>query len=229
MPEDEKVLTSADLGVSIEPGTWAEPKQTFPGIVVISRYRLASDDYKKATQFRPAIADPLPQWEFRVERLDARLLLPDGSQAPAGRYGGVDLKKWSNRENALVAISSAYAKEWFIVSESKRVFGKLEPPDALVGKKAMFDFYPTKTFGGSIPSRNVLVPTELLPPDYEFKGEIQIIQVRARDGEEGGAEVAETTASVAQAATEPSDSEVLPYFAGKNAKDPAAIITALPP
>src|SRR3989304_44466 len=125
MPEDEKVLTSADLGVSIEPGTWVEPKQTFPGIVVVSRYRLASDEYKKATQFRPAIADPLPQWEFRVERLDARLLLPDGSQAPAIRYGGVDLRKWSNREQALVPISSAYAKEWFIVNESRKVFGKL--------------------------------------------------------------------------------------------------------
>ena len=232
MPEGEegKALTSADLGVSIEPGTWVEPKQTFPGIVVVSRYRLASDKYKEATQFRPAIADDLPQWEFNIERLDAKLLLPDGSQAPAIRYGGIDLRKWSNRESTLVPISSAYAKEWFVVSENKRVFGKLEPPEALVGKKAVFDFFPTKSFGGSIPSRNVLVPTELLSPDYEFTGDVQIIQVRAREGDEARSDDASSDAGTpTPAATpEPTDAEVLPHLAGKSTSDPAGIITALP-
>ena len=241
MPEEQKQevpLTSEEFGVSIDPATWTDPKQTFPGTIEVSTYRWASDDYRKATEFRPAITDPVPQWDVRVRRLDAKLVLPDGQQADAIRYGGIDLKKWSNADEALVKISSRFAKEWFIVNQWKSVFGKIEPPDLLVGRKAMFDFFPSKGFGGPIPARNVLVPVTVLPPEYEYTGDVRLIVVRERA--EAGAEAAGTPEGQAAEAPGGAASLVLDdeeaknrlvneFLPGQNRNRLADIIQVLPP
>ncbi len=176
-----------DFGVSIDPATWEDPKETFPGIVEVSTKRWASEKYLESKTFWEGfnpIGARLPQWDLRVRRLDALFVLPDGEQVPAFRYGGVDLKKWSNRERKFADLSSRYHKEWYIVSEWKRIFGRVEPPETLVGRMAMFDFYRSKSFpGSSMPSTNVLVPSSLLPPTYTFTGEVRLIQVPAREAE----------------------------------------------
>ena len=226
------------FGITIDPATWEDPKQTFPGIVVESNYQLASDKYRAATKFRPAIEEDLPQWHVKVQRLDARLVLPDGEQIDAYRYGGIDLKKYVSQRDGggmMVNISSRFRKEWFIVSEWKRVFAQTQPPEILIGRKAMFDFYPSKAFGGPMPATNVLVPVSILLPDYEFDGEIQLITVRARDDAAAGPTLDADAEDVPGDGPTPTLSredaleriitEVLP---GKNVKNAAAIIMALP-
>lgn len=229
--ELEGISKEIAAGVSIDPATWEDPKQTFPGVVEVSHYRYASDEYRAATQFRSAIPDPLPQWDLRVRRLDAVLLLPDGSQVAAFRYGGIDLKKWVEREHRLVLVSSRFPKEWFIASEWKRVFGQVSPPENLVGRKAIFDFYPTKGFGGSMPARNVLVPVQVLPPDYEFTGETQIIPVREK-GDDGSTpatvSVAPSDEDASASGTVPASFDLVAFLTGKNRNDPATIISSLP-
>jgi len=231
MPEEARTNepTSEDFGVSVDPATWVDPKETFPGIIEVSRKRWASDEYKKETEFRPAITDPLPQWDIRVRRLDAELVLPDGSKVPAIRYGGIDLKKYSAREQALVPISSRFPKEYWIANEWKRVFGKIEPTETLEGKYAMFDFYPSKSFGGSMPARNVLVPVSVLPPDYQYTGEVRLITVRERAETEGATEATTPSATEPELSADEAQTALLPYLVGKNRNDPASIITSLPP
>ena len=240
MPEDTKdtgIDIAKEFGITIDPASWEDPKQSFPGIVVESNYQLASAKYRAATTFRPEITDPLPQWHVKVLRFDARLVLPDGEQVDAYRYGGYDLKKYVQTRDgggSLVDISSRFRKEWFIGNAWKTIFGQIHPPELLIGKKAMFDFYPTKSFGTGMPSKNVLVPTLVLPPDYTFTGEIQLITVRSREDAEG-APVPEaegpaaapplTTLADEDTALERIITEFLPRA---NSKALAAIIQALP-
>lgn len=186
MPEEETTDQAEFDGFSIDPSTWVEPTQEFPGEVVVSCYKWANDKYKAATPFRPQIEEPLPQWDLQVKRLDASLLLPDGSKADAIRYGGIDLKKYSKQAGGLVPINMGNQKEYFIMGEWKKAFGTIEPPDRLVSMKAMFTLYLSKKFGGPTPSKNVLVPTAVLDPDYTYDGEVQVFQVQAREGDDQG-------------------------------------------
>jgi len=219
--------------VSIDPATWEEPKQTFPGLVVESQYRLADENYKKATQFRPAITEPLPQWSCRVKRLDAILELPDGSRADAIRYGGIDLKRWSREESRLVNISARYPKEFEISSEWKRVFGQTQPPEILQGRMAMFDFYPSKMYaGGRFAASNVLLPVSVLPPDYQYTGEVRVIKVpeKPTDGAAGdGAPVPGPASGPALSEDQALDVLVANVLPGQRANQVAAIIGSLPP
>ena len=235
-------------GFSIDPSTWVEPKETFPGIVLTSEYRWCADKYLDEVTLRIAnqsqltvdkvlellkTANPtgvakIPQWDLRVKRLDTILQLPDGSQADAVRYGGFDLVKWSNRDNTFVPINPNYGKEAFISGGWKKVAGHTEPPTILVGRMFTFDYFPSKRFGGAMPAKRVLVPTAVLPPDYKFAGEIAIIVVPDR----GDAVAADTTEAVAPTSgasyDELIDKLVATVLPGKNAKQAAKLLAALP-
>lgn len=195
----EEVIPGVE-GFSIDPSTWMEPKESFPGLVLASEYRWCADKYLDGVVTRIAgqahltqeavlaslkVVNPtgvarIPQWDLRVKRLDAILQLPDGSQADAVRYGGFDLVKWSNRDNVFVPINPNYGKEAFISGEWKRIAGQTEPPTVLTGKFFEFDYFPSKRFGGSMPAKRVLVPTKILPPTFQYAGEVRIIVVTER-------------------------------------------------
>ncbi len=178
--EQGKVLTKDDIGVSIDPSSWTEPVQTFPGLVVESNYRLAPDSYKAETEFRPAITEDLPQWSLKIKRLDAVLVTPEGEEVDAIRYGGIDLKKWSPSEGKVVKINPNFAKEHFVVTEWTKIAKDVEPPEILEGRIFMFSYWANKRFG-RMSSRNVIVPASTLSVDYVFPGEIQSIQIQAKD------------------------------------------------
>lgn len=221
-------------GFSIDPSTWVEPKQTFPGKIIVSRVRWSDEKYNQATEFRPALPRAVAQWDVRVQCLDRMYLLPDGSQAEVVRYGGVDLEKWSSRDEAIVPIHAGFAKETFVTAEWKRVFGTTEPPESLVGKFAEFEFYAAKRMGGrGRIAKNILVPTAVLTPDYTFTGDVELIQVtreqEARDGEGTGAEA--PTDTEAQLSDEETTRVLVDFLVGRNvAGDNAAagLIGALP-
>lgn len=190
MTEAEATALTAEqeaalAGVNIDPATWEEPKITFPGVVIVSTYVLAQENYVKENKFRRAITEPWPQWDFRVERLDAIRVETDGSQGPSIFYGGIDLRKYNQEADALVPISSRNGKEFFVTNEHKKVFGTTHPPEVLIGRKAMFEYYQVKTINGW-PYNKVLVPTEVLAPDYEFTGEKRLIKAREKTEDDGG-------------------------------------------
>jgi len=229
--EETQATNPDDFGVSIDPASWEDPKETFPGVVEVSEKRWASDKYKESKTFWEGFdpATPIPQWDLRVRRLDAVLVLPDGTQAPAVRYGTIDLKKWSNRDRKLVPLSSAYKKEWLIVNEWKRIFGKVEPPEVIVGKIAMFDFFRSKALpGSSMPATNVLLPVTVLPPDYTFDGEVRLFQVRERADDSTSETADESGVKEAAVITTIDPNAILPFINGKNRKDATGIITSLP-
>ncbi len=217
---EEKVLTQADIGISIDPSSWKEPVQEFPGLVVESQYRLAPDSYKKATEFRPAIEDDLPQWSLRIKRLDAIFVTPEGGEADAIRYGGIDLRKWSPSQGMLVDINPNFAKEHYIVTEWKRIVKDIEPPTILEGSMFMFNFWANKRFG-NMTSRNVTVPTSILPPEYVYAGEVQRIQLTARDDE------AETTTGKTMD-LEAATNAVVEALPGLKVGDAQGILAAIP-
>ena len=223
MAEEKEHLSAADIGVSIDPATWKEPVQTFPGIIEASEYRWASDDYKKETEFRPRIDEQLPQWHLVVVRMDAVLITSDGEEVPARRYGGIDLRKYSKAEGGLVDINPRHAKEHFIMTEWKKVALEIEPPDPLVGRKFIFNYWQTKAFGRNV-GRNVLVPVQVLSPDYEYDGEIQRIQLPPRENVEEG----EVTAGTTPPTEDTLEAALIEALKGKTKDDHQEILSSLP-
>ena len=225
--ERDPEIVKALGGITIDPATWQEPKETFPGEIVESTYRLAPPEYRAATEFRPAIEENIPQWDLRVKRLDAIGVRPDGEQVELIRYGGIDLKKWSNAEKAVVPVSSRFPKEHNIIAEWKRVFGTLEPPERLRGVKAMFDYYETKSYGRVLAKR-VLLPVAILTPDYKLAGEVRIINLKAREEEAQGG--GETVAVPLDSLSETDALTVLAsqYLPGKNVNNTGELVNGLP-
>ena len=243
-------------GFSIDPESWVEPKESFPGKVLVSAYRWSDPKYldgvvgrivkdsagteqaKSPEQVLEGLAavnpqhiPQIPQWDLRVKRLDTILQLPDGSQADAIRYGGYDLVKWSNRDGAFVQINLNYGKESFIGGQWKKIAGTTEPPSVLEGKFFNFDFYPNKRFGGSMPAKRVLVPTQVLPPNFTYSGEVNTIVVPDRGD---GAAAAENTESAAPGVTTLSGDEanaaLCAFLIANNCdtSNSAGILTELP-
>ena len=218
-------------GINIDPASWEDPKQSFPGEIVTSEFRMASDKYREATQFRPAITEPLPQWNLIVKRLDATRQKLDASYGDVIYYGGVDMKRFSARANdgkgGLVPLSSGYPKEWEITNCYKKTFGTVQPPTVLVGKKAMFDFYATRSYG-SVSARRILLPASILPPDYAFVGEkVVFIEREREDGDK--AEAVTSPNGATDLLSEADAMELIPsLLVGQRADDIAALIEVLP-
>ena len=193
------------VGFTIDPESWVEPKESFPGKVLVSAYRWSDPKYldgvvgrivkdsagteqakspeqvlEQLAAVNPQHVPQIPQWDLRVKRLDTILQLPDGSAADAIRYGGYDLVKWSNRDGSWVQINLNYGKEAFIGGQWKKIAGTTEPPSVLEEKFFNFEWYPNKRFGGSMPAKRVLVPTSVLPPNFTFDGEVNTIVVPDR-------------------------------------------------
>lgn len=221
-------------GINIDPATWEDPKQSFPGEIVTSEFRMASDKYREETEFRPAITEDLPQWNLVVRRLDAIRQELDGSHGDVIYYGGVDLKRYNARTNdgrgGLVPLSSRYPKEWFITTAYKDVFGTVHPPDVLTGKKATFDYYPTKAFG-TVTARRILVPAIVLAPDFEFTGDKHIFIAREREDENPATEGTDTptTGGTTDLLSEADAMALLPaLFVGQKSNDVAGLIGVIP-
>ena len=259
MTEEEKddAVVEGPQGFSIDPESWVEPKESFPGKVLVSAYRWSDPKYldgvvgrivkdsagteqakspeqvlEQLAAVNPQHVPQIPQWDLRVKRLDTILQLADGSQADAIRYGGYDLVKWSNRDNAFVQINLNYGKESFIGGQWKKIAGTTEPPSVLENKFFNFDFYPNKRFGGSMPAKRVLVPTGVLPPNFTFSGEVNTIVVPDRgDGAEAAAESTESAAPGTATLTGDEADAALSAFLIANACDTsnsAGILTELP-
>jgi len=220
---DKVILTAEDIGVSIDPSSWTEPMQSFPGLVLSSCYRLAPESYKAKTDFREAIEGDLPQWDLRIKRLDAILVTQDGEEVDAIRYGGIDLKKWSPSEGKVVKINPNFAKEHFVVTEWTKIAKDVEPPERLEGRIFMFSYWANKRFG-RMSSRNVIVPASTLPSDYVFPGEVQKIQIQSRDEDED----TEETGSGSVLSETDAVEAVLSILPGMDSADTTAILEAVP-
>ncbi len=242
-------------GFSIDPESWVEPKESFPGQVLVSAYRWSDPKYLDGVVGRivkdsagteqakspeqvlemlaavnPQHIPQIPQWDLRVKRLDTQLQLPDGSQADAIRYGGYDLVKWSNRDGSWVQINLNYGKEAFIGGQWKKIAGTTEPPSVLEEKFFNFDFYPNKRFGGSMPAKRVLVPTSVLPPNFTFTGEVNTIVVPDR-GDGATAESTESaTPGTATLTGEAADAALCAFLIANSCdtSNSAGILTELP-
>jgi len=173
--------------LSADSAQWEEVKETFPGEVIVSQYDYRPDEYLQKYAARRQIVLPegfrMRYWDYRIKRLDASIILIDGSRVDAIRYGGYDLAKWNPRQGRMVPLNSFHRKEQQISSANKQVFGldSLDPVSQLIGRKAMWDFFLSKNIGGPNPASNVLLPVATLPADYTFTGTPIEIQQKVRE------------------------------------------------
>lgn len=186
MAEETKPDEVTFAGVSLNTSDWVDPSIKFPGEVVVSEFREGSPEYREAyARVRnidlSELTEPIPQWQIQVRRLDAISVLPDQSEEPSIFFATIDLKKWDNDSRSLVPLSSRNQKEHFIVSRWTDVFTQLQPPSRLVGLKGNFEFWPTKSFGGSFVAKRILVPVSALDASYQYTGEIRRINRKPRD------------------------------------------------
>ena len=254
LSEDTTIERAGPQGFSIDPSTWSEPVIKFPGLVVRSTYRWCDEKYldvrlttigQQANRTREYLeaslkeANPqgealIPQWDLRVKRLDEGGILSDGSLVDFIRYGGYDLVTWDQRESKFGPVRLNQGKAAFISNEWKRVAGSVHPPENLEGKMFNFDFWPTKRFGGSMPAKNVLIPTAILPPTYVFAGEVRLVTIPDREADTGAAGATEEAPTLVGTPATITDYEALAkliyeVLPGRNAKDAAGIMQALPP
>ena len=225
---------------SIDPRSWIEPKETFPGKVIVSAYRLCDPKYMEPNQFRTvALPRQIWQWDLRVERLDAVYQLPDGSQVPVVRYGGYDLERYNARTGQIEPTNLRSNKEVLIGNAWVTCFTTIEPPESLVGKMADFEFYPSKRIARNV-AKNILLPIRALAPDWTFTGDKQVFVVtreaqEARQAATGGSAAGATgtsssTTAVTGTVVSVADAETqLPALLhGKNRNDIAGLINSLP-
>ena len=223
-------MADQDFGkLNLNPDEWVDPTETFPGKVVASAYRMADEKYKEANQFREAITEDLPQWDLRIERLDAEY----GSISPVVLYGGVDMKVLDKRSGKLIDVSSKNFKSFTILSAWRAVFGRMDKPEDLVGKFFMFERKETMKIPGfaSGLAKNVILPVSILEDGYVFTGTKQTREFTPKDDQEEEAEGGEDgTRSLVPVLT---DEEIKARLAveldGKEVAGLASVLGTLPP
>jgi hypothetical protein len=215
----------------INPTGWAEPFETWPAEVVVSEFRLCTDEYMAARTFRPALPRAIWQWALQVKRLDERFQLLDGSAADMTKWGGYDLERLNTRATPPIieTINLQSNKEALISNAWIRCFSTIEPPETLIGKKAMFEFYPSKRTGRNV-AKNILLPVTALAPDYVFPGEITVrVQRAPTEGSTDHANgVAEVPASTMTFDYETALVALVPFLDGVNSGNLASIVPSLP-
>lgn len=257
MTEEQVEQTAPQVeGFSIDPGTWEEPKETFPGLVLVSAYRWSDETYLDNVVSRivkdsagteqalsseqvltmlaavnPQHIPQIPQWDLRVKRLDAIFQLADGSQADAVRYGGYDLLTWSKRENTWTNTNPNIGKAALIGNQWKKIAGTIEPPSVLEGKFFEFEFYASKRLGGTMPAKKVLLPTAVLPPNYAYSGTVTTIVVPDSSDQGTAAETTEAAApGTATLSGDEADTALCAFLIESQADtgNSAGILTTLP-
>ena len=216
-----------------DPRGWIEPKETFPGKVIASAYRLCDEKYMEPNQFRTQrLPRQIWQWDLRIERLDAVYQLPDGSQVPVVRYGGYDLERFNTRTGEIEPTNLRANKEVLIGGAWVACFGSIEPPEQLVGRMAEFEFYPSKKLQRNV-AKNVLLPLRALTPDYTFVGDKQVFVVTreaqdARGQESGQAAGVPTQQASTILSAEAALAQVPSLLHGKNRNNLSELISSLP-
>lgn len=222
---DEKTYNPEEFaGVSADPADWEEPRQEFPGEVIVSRYRWASEEYRRAFNIKAPPEVQIPQWECQVKNLSAQYA--DGN--PVISYWTPDVKQWDEREKRLTGFSSA-SKNFTTNEKWKKVFGAIHPPENLIGKKAMFAFYSSMSMGRGRVATRVLFPISPLDDDYTFTGELRIIEPRAREDGGDGAVATPGTPSSAITHEEALEKVITEYLPGKAVGEtPIQLVQKLP-
>jgi len=229
---DEETLLSPDI--LLDPATWAESYEEFPGKVIECRFRPSGEKYNETL----GLMRPIKQWQVIVERLDAIYDLPDGTTAPVRVYLTIDLERQVGQgPNARIVASlkkDTESKGTFCVGAwIKAGFDIGRDPSTAEGTVAMFRRWRSKQFG-TLTAKNLLIPTEKLPAGYSYEGEISRFVVQQSETlEEAAAPAAVNFEDVAaklvgQPADDP-DVALLsdPVFAG-NASLKTALVSGKP-
>ena len=229
--------TSLPPGVpGADPRGWIEPKETFPGKVIVSAYRLCDEKYMEPNQFRTQrLPRQIWQWDLRIERLDAVYQLPDGSQVPVVRYGGYDLERFNSRTGDIEPTNLRSNKEVLIGGAWVQCFGSIEPPEQLTGRMANFEFYPSKRLQRNV-AKNVLLPITPLAPDFTFVGDKQVFivtrEAQEARGQGGSGQGTGTTAVTPQSSTVLGAADALArvpaLMHGKNRNNLSELLSSLP-
>jgi|FLYL01.1.fsa_nt_gi hypothetical protein len=185
-------MDNQNFNVSLlDPSSWEEPRETIPVRVKVSRFRWSAPEYNRATSFRQAFpyrgegygpeGNSIQQWDLQLERYDAVFVRPDGTEVPATLYAGVDLEKLDS-SGVLKPIMRTRGKEQFIITAWTRVVGSLVPdPSRIEGMNLLVERYREKEIAPGFYAKNVIVPIEVLPPDYRYTGPVQKFRVRATE------------------------------------------------
>lgn len=236
--------SSSGPPVGIDRKGWIEPSELYPAEVVVSHYRECDEKYMLPNDFRKiALPRPIWQWDLRVKALDRVLETPEGERVDAIRYGGFDLERLNTREYerlvakgtdphqaALAAIEPVNIfsnKEGEISDSWSGVFGNIEPPEVLEGKKIMAEFFPQKRVGRRNVAKRVLLAREALPPDYTFDGEVEVIKLQRRDDEDTPEPTSTEGTSHTASATD-AKAAIPALLNGKNKNNLQDIIKAVP-
>lgn len=234
-PTDDAVMTTKQAGLDgfnlslLDPSSYEEPKETIPCRITVSRFRWSDPEYNKATEFRVKFpvrgdaygpnGDSIQQWDLQLERLDAVFVHEDGSnfvdsdgkdlgsEIPVRIYAGVDLEKMDKKTGNIHPLAKARGKEPMVVNAWTKMYGSLVPdPSTLEGQFVMVERYREKEIAPNFFAKNVTLPTEQLPPTYEYSGDVQRFKAKvdgtgtSDDAVQQGAAPSQGSVSVVDAA-----------------------------
>ena len=181
----EAAIPEQGFDVSLlDPTTWKEPVEVIPVICRVSKLRWSDAKYNAATEFRPALPRPIQQWDFQLERLDAKYALLDGTEAPVTIYAGVDLEKLVKHKDGsseLRTVMKGRGKEQLVITSWTKGAGSLVPdPSRLEGIMFEINFYRQKELAPGFFAKNVALFVKTLLPTFVFNGEVQVFKQSAR-------------------------------------------------
>lgn len=161
----------------LDPSQWKEEPEVFPGYVQYASVRDAHPRYKQTLGIPED--KPYPQFVAIVRRYDRKFVNERGEEWEAPIRVSVDLLRRIGRgEEMRFGSPSRRGKTALVLEGWRAVFGDLNPPESLVGLKAMWKYYREYNLGG-VAARDVLIPVEILDASYQYTGPVRKTTVRS--------------------------------------------------
>ena len=191
----------------LDPSSYEEPKELVPVKVLKSAFRWSDQKYNEGSEFRAVfpqrgekggpLGNSIQQWDLQLERQDAIFVHEDGShfftqegvdqgaEIPVIMYAGVDLEKMDKKTGIVHPLAKSRGKEPMVVNAWTRLVGSLVPnPDKIEGMYFMVESFREKEIAPGFFAKNVVLPTDILPPTFAFTGDMQRFKAMQQAGGE---------------------------------------------
>ena len=211
--------------IPLDPGAWTEPTETFVGkLVTCARSDTDQSRGKDGRTFTESRGYPRALRTFKVviERADAVWDNTDGTTSPAKEYMELNLEKFVDGRFIPMNLSKGNNKPTFTLEMWKKAGVSLAPdPTVNEGHYYVFTKLRSKMFG-TVAAKGIIYPTQKLPDDYAYKGDIRHIASNTASLDDAASAVEAGSTEAATAATF-DEGELAALLVGVKVDDTAAI------
>ncbi len=175
----------ADTLDLLNPDTWKDDVRVIVGEIDRIGVRDAHPNYKAKMGITNPDEVPIPQFEVVIRRFDRVLVYPDGREVPAPETMTINLVRRDGK-GGFQPYGKGNNLPYTVIKKWREVLGDLD--EKLRGVKGRFEVYFKYTVGGFTHNRTVILPLEVLPPDYEYTGPVSRYEVRRAEMEDSASE-----------------------------------------